>query len=108
MLWKRELLLTARNIRSLVIDRLCDEAGGENILVAGFYCDLRDQEGQTAVNVMGTILKQLVAGEEILEDVRTVFEKAKMEFGGRGLRLPDMVQMVKGAVATLPRVFIIT
>ena len=76
--------------------------------MAGFFCDFRDQEEQTAVNIMGTILKQLVAREEILEDVRTAFEKAKMEFRGRGPRLPDMVQMVKRAVATLQSVFIIT
>jgi len=35
-----------------------------------------------------------------------VFQKAKEEVGGRGLRLPDMVQMLKQAVAALPRVFI--
>ena len=55
---------------------------------------------------MGAILKQLVAGEERLEHMRTVFQKTKKEHGGRGLRLPDMVQMVKRVVATLPQVFI--
>jgi len=47
-----------------------------------------------------------VARGEILEDVRTVIQKAKKEFGGRSLRLPDMVQMVKRAVATVTQVFI--
>jgi len=89
-----------------VIDRLCDEDGEGDITVAGFYCDFRNQDEQTAANIMGAILKQLVAREGILEYVRTVFEKAKKEFGGRGLRLPDMVQMVKDAIAILPRVFI--
>ena len=42
----------------------------------------------------------------MLEHVRTAFKKTKQELGGRGLRLPDMVQMVKRAVATLPQVFI--
>jgi len=89
-----------------VIDKLCDEAGEEDIAVAGFYCDFRSQDEQKAANIMGAILKQLVAREEILEDVRAVFQKAKKEFGGRGLRLPDMVQMVKRAIAALPQVFI--
>jgi len=40
------------------------------------------------------ILKQLAAGEKILEHVSTAFREAKMELGGGGLRLPDMVQMV--------------
>ena len=89
-----------------MIDRLCDEASEEDIAVAGFYCDFRNQDEQTAANIMGAILKQLVAREEILEYVRMEFQKAKKELGGRGLRLPDMVQMVKRVVATLPQVFI--
>ena len=89
-----------------MIDRLCDEAGGEDIAVAGFYCDFRYQDEQTAANIMGAILKQLVAKEEILGHVQMAFQKAQKELGGRDLRLPDMVQMVKRAVATLPQVFI--
>ena len=102
---KRGLSLTS-NISSLVIDRLYDEAGGGDIAVAGFYCDFRNQDEQTTTNIIGAILKQLVAREDMLEHVRTAFKKAKQELGGRGLRLPDMVQMVKRAVATLPQVFI--
>ena len=89
-----------------MIDRLCDEASEEDIAVAGFYCDFRNQDEQTAANIIGATLKQLVARREILGYVRTAFEKAKKELGGRGLRLPDVVQMVKRAMATLPQVFI--
>ena len=89
-----------------MVGRLCAEAGEEDIVVVGFYCDFSDQEEQTASNVIGAILKQLVARGEILENMRTAFEKAKKEFGSWGLRFPDMVQMVKRAVATLPQVFI--
>ena len=88
-----------------MIDRLCDEASEGDIAVAGFYCDFRNQDEQTAANIIGAILKQLVARGEILEHVRAAFRKAKQELG-QGLRLPDMVQMVKWAFATLPRVFI--
>ena len=55
---------------------------------------------------MGAILKQLIARGEVLEHVQKAFQKAKKEVGGRGLRLPDIVQSLKQAVATLPRVFI--
>src|SRR5437868_2133553 len=96
----------ARNISSLVIDHVCDESGKENIVTAGFYCDYRDQHEQTTTNIMGAILKQLVVREEVLEHVRTAFHKAKKELGGRGLRLPDMVQMLKQATAALCSVFI--
>src|SRR5437588_2336477 len=94
------------NISSLVVDHLCDEPGEETIAVAGFYCDYRDQHDQTITNVMGAILKQLVVRAEVLEHVKTAFNKAKMKVGGRGLRLPDMVAMLKQAVTILPRVFI--
>jgi len=71
-----------------------------------FYCDFRDQQGQTTTNIVGAILKQLLVRGKVLEGVRKAFQKAKREVGGRGLRLPDMVQMLKQAVAILPQVFI--
>jgi len=94
------------DISSLVIDDLCDEPSEEDIAIAMFYCDFRDQQKQTATNIIGAILKQLLVRGEVLEDVQSAFQKAKKEVGGRGLRLPDMVQMLKQALATLPRVFI--
>jgi len=88
-----------------VIDGLCDAPLEEGIVIAMFYCDFRDQQEQTAINIMGAILKQLLVREEE-EHVRKAFQKAKKEVGGRGLRLPDIVQMLKQALTTLPRVFI--
>ena len=94
------------NISSLVVDHLCDAPDEETIAVAGFYCDHRDQHNQTITNIMGAILKQLVVGEKVLKHVKTAFNKAKIKAGGRGLRLPDMVAMLKQVVAMLPRGFI--
>jgi len=91
----------ARNFSSLVIDTLCDEPCEEDIAIAMFYCDFRDQQEQTTINIIGAILKQLVVRGEVLEQVQKAFQKAKKEVGGRGLRLPDIVQMLKQAVATL-------
>ena len=71
-----------------------------------FYYDFRDQQEQTTTNIMGAILQQLAVRGEVLEHVRKGFRKAKTEVGGRGLRLPDMVQMLKQAVVILPRAFI--
>ena len=89
-----------------MIDSLCDEPGEKGIAVAAFYCDFRNQQEQTTADIMGAILKQLVAREEVLGYIRTVFRKSKGELGGRSLRLPDMVRMLKRAIATLPQVFI--
>jgi len=71
-----------------------------------FYCDFRDQREQTVTNIIGAILKQLVIRGEVLEHAQKAFQKAKNEVGGRVLRLPDMVQMLKEVVVALPRVFI--
>jgi len=89
-----------------VVDDLCDGPCEEEIAIAMFYCDFRDQREQTTTNIVGAILKQLVVRGEVLEHVKKAFQKAKKEVGGRGLRLPDMVQMLKQAIATLPQVFI--
>ena len=89
-----------------MIDNLCDESGEEDIAIAMFYYDFRDQNEQTATNIIGAILKQLVFRREVLEYVQKVFKKAQKEVGGRGLRLPDMMQMLKRVVATLSQVFI--
>ena len=102
---KKNLLPTASKISSLVIDHLCDEPCEEGIAIAMFYCDFSDQQEQTTTNIIGAILKQLLVRGEVLEHVKLAFQKAKNEVGGRSLRLLDMVQMLKQAVAILPQVF---
>jgi len=56
--------------------------------------------------MLGAILKQLVGRGDIPEHLRDAFQKGKKEFGGRGLRLPDLVGMLKVTIASLPRIFI--
>ena len=98
--------LTARNISSLVIDSLCDRAQEENIAVIGLYCDFLSQQEQTTTNIMGALLKQLVGRGGIPDHLRAAFQKGKMEFGGRGPRLADLIGMLKTVIASLPQVFI--
>ena len=96
--------LTARNTSSLVIDSLCNQARNEGIAVAGLYCDFLTPQEHTPTNIIGAILGQLVAGGEILKELRDRFQERKMEFGGRGPRLPELVKMLRDAIASLPRV----
>jgi len=98
--------LTARNISSLVIDSLCDRAQEENIAVVGLYCDFLSQQDQTTTNIVGALLKQLVGRGGIPDDLREAFQKGKMEFGGRGPRLADLMRMLKTVIASIPQVFI--
>jgi len=88
-----------------VIDSLCDRAREKDIAVIGFYCDFLAQQEQSTINILGAILKQLICRGGIPEHIREAFRKAKKEFGGRGLRLPDLVEITKKAIVSLPRVF---
>ena len=56
--------------------------------------------------MLGAILKQLSSRGGIPGYIREAFRKAKKEFGGRGLRVLDIVQILKKTIASLPRVFI--
>ena len=98
--------LTAGNISSLVIDWLCDQVGDREIAVAGLYCDYLSQEEQSATNMLGAILKQLLEEGGIPELVRQAFRKGKRGFGGRALRLSDVMEILKATIASLPEVFI--
>ena len=72
----------------------------------GLYCDFLAQEEQSAANMLGAMLKQLASRGGIPEHTRKAFQKAKKEFGGRGLQLPDMVGILKKTITSLPRLFI--
>ena len=89
-----------------MIDALRDEAGKEGIAVAGFYCDFLSQQEQTITNMLGAILKQLVGEGDIPEHLREAFKKSKRETGGRGLRLADLMGLLRIAIASLPQTFI--
>ena len=105
-LWKSRIPLTARNASSLVIDSLYDRAAEENIAVAGLYCDFLSQQEQTATNIMGGVMKQLVSRGGIPNHLREAFQKGQKEYGGRGLRLAELMGMLKTTIASLPQVFI--
>jgi len=82
-----------------VIDRLCGQAKEEDLAVAWLYCDYNSQQEQTAINIMGAILKRLV-GREIPKDIREAFQE------GRRPILADLMRMLMIAISSLPQVFI--
>ena len=100
ILLKKRISLTARNTSSLVIDRLCDEAGEEGLAVAWLYIDYLAQEEQTVTNLMGAILKRLVGGREIPKEIEKAFHQ------GRRPLLTELIGILKKAMALLPPVFI--
>jgi len=86
-----------------VIDSLCDQAGEKDLAVAWLYCDFLGHREQSATAMLGAILKLLVSIREMPENVRQIFRK---RFSNRGLRLPDIMGMLKTTISLLPRVYI--
>ena len=99
-------MLTVGNISSLVIDSLCDQSKKEDVAFVGLYYDFLAQLEQTITNVMGSILKPLVGREDIPKEIHEAFQEGKKEFGGRGLRLADLITMLRTTIASLRQVFI--
>ena len=89
-----------------MIDNLCDQAGGENIAVVGLYCDFLTQQEQSTTTMLGAILKQISSRGGVPRHIREAFQKSKKEFGGRRLRLPDMVEILKKTIISLQRIFV--
>ena len=99
--------LTNYNFSSLVVDTLCDVAGGagEEIAVACFYFDSTAQKEQSAANVLGALLKQVVGSfEQIPEEIKDAFRRHKKFIGGRELQLPEIVKML-GSLSSVQRTY---
>ena len=97
------MALIAIDTSSLVVDKLCDKAKEQNIAVACFYVDFAAREEQSPTNMLGSLLKQIVAGlERIPEEIRETFLDHKKAIGGRGLRVPEIVKMLQTVTLLRP------
>ena len=84
-----------------MIDSLCDQAGGHNVAVACFYFDFAAQQEQSSTSMLGTLLKQLVAGlGELPEETVQAYENQKNSIGGRRPRRADILRMLKTTSST--------
>ena len=103
---ERELVLTCHDVSSLVVDRLCDQARGQNTTVTCFYFDFAARKEQSATAMLGSLLKQIVSGmETIPEDISRAFQEQKKAIGGRGPQLVDIVKMLQ-AITSSQRTFV--
>ena len=86
---------------SLVIDKLCDEAVEGDATVVCFYFDFAVRHEQSPVNMLGSLLRQLISGEgEIPEAIARDFQKEKKAIGGRGRQVPRILKMFQTIAAT--------
>ena len=89
-----------------MIDKLCDEAVEEDTAVACFYFDFAARTEQSPVNMLGSLLRQLVSGMEgIPEAVVRSFRNQKKVIGGRGLQVSGILKMFQ-TIAGTKRTFI--
>jgi len=95
------VFLTVWGDSSLVIDKLCDEAVEEDTSVVCFYFDFAARSEQSPVNMLGSLLRQLVSGlEGIPEVVVQSFRNQKKVIGGRGLQVSGILKMFQTITAT--------
>ena len=93
---EKRQVLTSSDISSLVIDILCDQAGGRDATVACFYFDFAAQNEQSPASMLGSLLKQIVCGRGgIPGEIWQAYQNQKNAIGGRGLRLSDIVKMLQ-------------
>jgi len=94
------VLLIGCDNSSLVIDKLCDEARKEDTSVLYFYFDFVARNEQSPVNMLGSLLKQLVSGlEKIPEVVVQGFRNQRKGVGGRGLQISGILKMLQTITA---------
>ena len=98
---QRILLLIDCGGGSLVIDKLCGEAVEGDPTVVCFYFDYAARNEQSPVNMLGSLLRQLIGGQgEIPQTVARSFQKEKMSIGGRGLQVSGILRMFQTITTT--------
>ena len=89
-----------------MIDTLCEQAYGQNIAVLFLYCDYQARNDQSAVNMIGSLLRQIVlGGAGIPDEIQNAFDKSK-KGGGKGLRLLEMRELFVKTIGSYKRVYI--
>jgi len=95
------MLLIRCNISSLVVDTLCEQAVKENAAVACFYFDFAAGEEQSPAAVLGSVLKQLVAGlEKVPERIVKAFRDQRKVIGGQRLSLSEIVEFLQDILSS--------
>ena len=89
-----------------MIDTLSEQVYGQNIPVLFLYCDYQAQKDQSAVNMIGSLLRQIALGAMgIIGEIQNAFKKSG-QGGEKGLRLPEMRELFVKTISSLDRVYI--
>ena len=100
------MILTRNKISSLVIDTLREQTRGQNIAVLSLYCDYQAQKDQSAVNMIGCLLRQVALGGPMIPDeIKNTFDESKRG-GGQPLRLAAMVKLFVKTISSIGLVYL--
>ena len=103
---KQWTMLTSNKNSSLVIDTLREQSRRQNMAVLSLYCDYQAQKDQSAVNMIGALVRQVALGTpRIPSEVKSAFEDSERE-GGQGLRLADMVKLFVKIIGSIELVYL--
>ncbi|CCX34027.1 Similar to Ankyrin repeat domain-containing protein 50; acc. no. Q9ULJ7 [Pyronema omphalodes CBS 100304] len=92
-------------ISSLVIDHLSSSFANKNVFIAVVYCDYRDQKQQTAVNMMGGLLKQAITASN--QGSRDVVQNLLQKKKGRvKIELNDVVHALSRLLHDFDKTYI--
>ena len=103
--WNEEsgLVPTSPDGSSLVVDRLCNRARGQNTAVSCFYFDFAARREQSATSMLGSLVKQMVNGmETIPEEISRTFQEQRRTIGGCRPQLVDLVKMLLAIASSRP------
>ena len=85
------------------MDRLRDQARGQNIALACLYFDFAARKEQSATSVLGSFVKQVVSGmERIPEEILPAFQEQKKAIGGCAPELAGIVKMLQAVTSSQP------
>jgi len=99
-------MVTRDKIISLVIDTLRKQTRGRNMAVIFLYGDYQRQKDQSAVNMIGCLVRQASSREpRIATEIKRVFDESKKE-GEDGLGLPDMVKLFVQVIGSIEVVYL--
>ena len=100
------MILTSNKISSLVIDTLREQTRGQNNAVLSLYCDYQAQKDQSAVNMIGCLLRQVAFGGPMIPDeIKSAFDESKRR-GGQALRLAAMVKLFVKTISSIGLVYV--
>ena len=100
-------MLTSRDGSSLVVDKLCDQARGQNTAVTCFYFDFAARNEQSATSMLGSLLKQVISGmERVPEEILRALQDQKKAVCGRKPQLVHIVKLLQ-LITSAQRTFMI-